>query len=431
MIFPKAEKLVTDPGDPATALVRAAGDEPLGWVLRTSPAADNVIGYKGPSDVLLGFDTHGKVVALAVAKSYDNEPYVRYVKDDDGFRTLFAGKSLDEMAGLDTKDVEGTTGATQTSQAIAQGLVVATAKKQAADREPPPAVESSTSRIAIADIGSAVVILAGLAMAFTNLRGIGWLRTAYQVIVFGYLGLMNGVLLSQAQLVGWAQAGVPHGAAALIFLAIAALLVPIATRRNVYCTHLCPHGALQQLTLRYARPHVVVPPRLMRLLAAIPAILLIVVVYVALTHAPRSLVDLEPFDAYVVRVAGGATLAIAIVGAIASCFVPMAYCRYGCPTGGLLEFLRRNGRSDRLTLRDAVGGGVRRSRRSSCGGRDRLTRVLRLAEGRFRPIYDEPDSRRGLPSHADRRRLRTRKSLVIPVSRTATRSAAPPRRGSG
>ena len=121
-IFPKAEKLVTDPGDPATALVRGPGDEPLGWVLRTSPAADNVIGYQGPSDVLLGFDPHGKVVALAVAKSYDNEPYVRYVKDDDGFRTLFAGKSLEEMAGLDVKaDVEGVTGATMTSQAIAPG----------------------------------------------------------------------------------------------------------------------------------------------------------------------------------------------------------------------------------------------------------------------------------------------------------------------
>jgi Na+-translocating ferredoxin:NAD+ oxidoreductase RnfG subunit len=354
VIFLKAEKLVVDPGDPATALVRTAGDEPLGWVLRTSPAADNIVGYQGPTDVLLGFDAHGKVVALAVAKSYDNEPYVRYVKDDDAFRTLFAGKSLEEMAGSNAKEVEGVTGATMTSQAVAEGLVIAASTKLAAEREPPQVVESWASRIAVADIGSAIVILAGIAMAFTRLRGIAWLRIAYQLVAFGYLGLANGVLLSQAQLVGWAQAGVPHGAWGLILLTIAALLLPIATRRNVYCTHLCPHGALQQLTLRVCRPRVVVPPRLRRILTAIPAILLVVVLVVAMTHAPLCLVNLEPFDAYVVRIAGGATLAIAIVGAVASCFVPMAYCRYGCPTGSLLEFLRRHGRSDRLTLRDGI-----------------------------------------------------------------------------
>ena len=354
VIFPKAEKIVTEPGDPSVALVRGVGDEPMGWVLRTSPAADNVVGYQGPTDALLGFDTHGKVVGLAVAKSYDNEPYVRYVRDDDGFRTLFAGKTLDTLAGLDAKEVEGVTGATMTSQAVAKGVVVAANQKRAAEREPPPVAESWWSRIPLADVGSALVILGGIAMAFTDLRGIGWLRVAYQLVVFGYLGLTNGVLLSQAQLVGWAQAGVPHGAGALLLLTIAALVLPIATRRNVYCTHLCPHGALQQLTLRYARPRVVVPPPLHRLLRAIPALLLVVVLVVALTHAPVSLVDLEPFDAYVLGVAGGATLAIAIVGAIASLFVPMAYCRYGCPTGSLLEWLRRHGRSDRLTLRDGL-----------------------------------------------------------------------------
>jgi NosR/NirI family transcriptional regulator, nitrous oxide reductase regulator len=354
VIFPKADKIVTEPGDPAVALVRGPGDEPMGWVLRTSPAADNTLGYQGPTDALLGFDTHGKVVGLAVAKSYDNEPYVRYVRDDDGFRTLFAGKTLDEMAGLDVKEVEGVTGATMTSQAVAKGVALAAGRKQAAEREPPPVVEAWWSRIAVADVGSAVVILAGIAMAFTSLRGIGWLRVAYQLVVFGYLGLTNGILLSQAQLVGWAQAGVPHGAGALILLTIAALVLPIATRRNVYCTHLCPHGALQQLTLRYARPRVVVPARLRRVLSAIPALLLVVVLVVAMTHLPVSLVDLEPFDAYVLGVAGGATLAIAIVGAVASLFVPMAYCRYGCPTGSLLEWLRRHGRGDRLTLRDGL-----------------------------------------------------------------------------
>jgi polyferredoxin len=66
------------------------------------------------------------------------------------------------------------------------------------------------------------------------------------------------------------------------------------------------------------------------------------------------LVDIEPFDAYLFPVAGWATITIALVGLAASLFVPMAYCRYGCPTGALLQFLRFNAASDRWSSRDWV-----------------------------------------------------------------------------
>ena len=69
---------------------------------------------------------------------------------------------------------------------------------------------------------------------------------------------------------------------------------------------------------------------------------------------PVSLVDLEPFDAWVIGLAGVAAATIAIVGLVASLFVPMAYCRYGCPTGALLQFLRFHGRSDRVSVQDVA-----------------------------------------------------------------------------
>ena len=140
-------------------------------------------------------------------------------------------------------------------------------------------------------------------------------------------------------------------------LTAAAMLLPITTKRNLYCTHLCPHGALQQLALHWARPRFHLSRRWRAILLLIPASLLVWTLLVAMTHWQFSLVNIEPFDAYVFRVAGWATLSIAIVGFVASLFVPMAYCRYGCPTGALLEYLRRNARSDRLTRRDALAVG--------------------------------------------------------------------------
>jgi hypothetical protein len=39
---------------------------------------------------------------------------------------------------------------------------------------------------------------------------------------------------------------------------------------------------------------------------------------------------------------------------VASFFVPQAYCRFGCPTGALLNFVRARGPADRFSRRDAA-----------------------------------------------------------------------------
>ena len=78
----------------------------------------------------------------------------------------------------------------------------------------------------------------------------------------------------------------------------------------------------------------------------IPFLLLAFVVFVALTEFDFPLANLEPFDGYVWEVAGGIAIAILLIGLVASAFVPMAYCRYGCPTGAMLK-LFEFGKNDR------------------------------------------------------------------------------------
>jgi NosR/NirI family transcriptional regulator, nitrous oxide reductase regulator len=69
---------------------------------------------------------------------------------------------------------------------------------------------------------------------------------------------------------------------------------------------------------------------------------------------PVDLANVEPFDAYLLTSAGIATITIAVLSLIAACFVPMAYCHYGCPTGALLNFVRRHGVNDRFGRREIV-----------------------------------------------------------------------------
>lgn len=55
--------------------VSDAAGQTVGTILRTSPAADCVIGYQRPSDAVVGFDNATRVVGVAILGSYDNEPY--------------------------------------------------------------------------------------------------------------------------------------------------------------------------------------------------------------------------------------------------------------------------------------------------------------------------------------------------------------------
>jgi Na+-translocating ferredoxin:NAD+ oxidoreductase RnfG subunit len=355
-IFPDAVAIEPDAGDPAVIRVQAADRIPLGWALRTSPAADRVIGYQGPTDAVIGFDTAGKVAGVAVLATFDNEPYVGYVRDDRAFRRVYRGMTIEELAGLDpaATGVEGVSGATMTSQAVAEGIVRAVRAHAAAPATGRSWIASLRRDLDGPRLGALGIIAAAIVTAFTRARGTWFGRLALPLAVIAYLGFGAGALLSQAQLWGWAQAGVPRGAIVLAALAAAAVLLPATTRKNVYCSHLCAHGAAQQVLVRFAKPKRSVPASLRPWLAALPWALLVVAILAAVFHLPLNLVDLEPFDAYLPAVAGTAALAIFAVGLVASAFYPMAYCRHACPTGALLDHLRLNSRSDCFTWRDAL-----------------------------------------------------------------------------
>jgi NosR/NirI family nitrous oxide reductase transcriptional regulator len=359
LVFPAARAIEPERGNPSVLHVRTADGGHAGWCLRTSPAADRVIGYQGPTDALVGFDPEDRIVGIAVLASFDNEPYVGYVRDDEAFRGLWRGMPIAELAGLDpaAHAVEGVSGATMTSQAVAEGII-----RAAHDWRHVPRPSRSPAAVMLEwfcgieppQWVAIAIMLTGLAVAFTRARGTWIGKYALPMAVFLYLGFGAGALVSMAQLLGWSQAGVPAGAAVLAVLTLVAFATPATARRNVYCAHLCAHGAAQQLFLRVAKPKGHVPRMLRPWLTALPWALLTVALLAVVIPLPIAVVDLEPFDAYLPLIAGIPALVIFAVSLVASIRYPMAYCRYGCPTGALLDHVRLNRKSGMVTWRDGV-----------------------------------------------------------------------------
>ncbi len=331
----------------------------IGYASRTSPHADYMIGYQGPIDVLIIQDLKERVSALAIRSSFENKPFVSYVREDEYFFNTFKGFTLDEIAQIDVVDaqIDGVSGATKTSITVAEGLIESAFEINRI-REPVP--PKPLINFKLRDVGTILVVLFAMLIAFTRLRGKRWLRIAFQILLVIYLGFINADMVSQALLIGWSKTGIAWQVApGLVFLTAATLLSPIFSGRQVYCTHICPYGAAQDLLARRIPFQISVRGKWEKMLSCIPVVLLVWCLVIAMGHLRFSLVALEPFDAFVFQIAGWVSISIAVIGLIASLFINRAYCRYGCPTGAMLKFLRFGGTSsEHLGRRDFIAAAL-------------------------------------------------------------------------
>lgn len=90
----------------------------------------------------------------------------------------------------------------------------------------------------------------------------------------------------------------------------------------------------------------------------LPAALLVASALLGIFYRSFDLATLEPFDGWAFKGAALISAIVAIVGLVASLFVPQAYCRYGCPTGELLKFIKGTGSRDQVATRDWIAGSL-------------------------------------------------------------------------
>lgn len=331
-------------------------------LIRTGPLTDNVIGYQGPTELMLRITAEDRVSRVRIRSSFDNEPYVDYVRTESGFWAIFEDRTITQLAEMDpeAEGVEGVSGATMTSLTVADTLV-ASAKRLVEQRSVPERSESAGVRWTRSDlltIGSLALLAIAGRLGWFRRR---WFRRLWLFAMVLVIGLMTGNLVSMALVAGWSVGGIAWQLApGLSAIAATAFLVPPITKSNPYCNHLCPHGAIQQ-SIRptsKSRRFVRIPPRFNGWLRRLPGATL-VVAYLALVTTPSiDVSSWEPFHAYLFRIAGWGSIGLAIGTLAISAFIPMGYCRLGCPTGRLIDYVRRSAASDRITHADGVAVGL-------------------------------------------------------------------------
>lgn len=331
--------------------VLAADGKVLGTLLRASRMGVSVRGFQGASDVLLALDpAQQTVLGAALHGSRDNEPYISDVRDGLLYDQPFAAMPVEDALGFEKGTAVMVSGASMTAESVEE-----TVKEMLRRHFAPPPAEPPL--LTLRDGLALAWIAAGLFVGLGPWRGRKQVRTVFAAVSVLTGGLWLGLMTGQDQWIKWSMRGSMAGTALpLLALTAAALVIPAAFGKNVYCAHICPHGAAQQLLGQLRKRRFALPPRLHRALVTMPWLTLGLLWLLAFLGIGFPFANAEPFEVWSTGFVALIPVLIFAGGLVAAAFLPQAYCHYGCPTGAVLKFLASS--PGRWTRRDAIAGGL-------------------------------------------------------------------------
>ena len=303
----------------------------LGSVVVSGSRTSHITGFAGPTPLLVALDPDGRVRGVLLRENSEDEGYLQDVIDS-GLLGQWDGLTPEQAV---LRQVDAVSGATMSSSSIIETLR-GTLRPLAGEERAASPEPVFWGRVAAVW----VVLLLDLAL-FLAPKRLRRLRPWLAAANAGVLGFWAGRMLSLAQACGWCMHGMPVRAwATTAAMAVLAVLLPLLTGRDFYCSHVCPYGACQVLLGRLRRTQARVPHWLGSGLRTLRGAVLGVA---WLGLAAGSAVDVggaEPFGAFQVRAASAGVLVLAAAFLLVSVFVPRGWCRYLCPTGRLLATAR-------------------------------------------------------------------------------------------
>lgn len=343
--LPEAHRLRLSSGANQGLTVYDSQRKLIGYATRTMPHSKSIKGYSGPSDLLIVYDHQEKLRGIGFRHSYDTTSHVDDVAKDYLFMEQWNGKSRDEIGRQDANELARfhiVSGASRTSEAAVRSVVLRAGLGSDAQFTGIQGV-----RFRWQDFGLILCALVGIALTFIKKPIFQRAKIWWHLAIVIYLGIICSDLIAQSLLVSWAEHGVPwQNLIGLVILVASAFAIPWATGKPIYCTHICPHGHAQRWLMKLlpARKKRHLPGPEKWSFSLLPGLLLITILVISFLDLPVDLAGFEPFDAWSIKGIGIATAAIAIISLIVSIWVPMGYCRYGCPTGFLLDLVKKHPR---------------------------------------------------------------------------------------
>jgi sulfite exporter TauE/SafE len=305
-------------------------------------------GYGGEVPSLIAVSPRGEVVAFEILADNQETPYYVGAMYGRSFQASYVGRTGKDAL-CPGVDVDAITGATVTSRAIAASVRESLGRVCRDILGLPGHAHTDAARplLFYVDLFVLVALFAGAALAYRRgIAGLSAVHVRYGILFVSvaYLGVLRGLHVTGLDFVRLVTGRHPavSGAPAW-FLLVLLFLAVTACWGKLYCSWICPFGAVQELLYR------LVPWRLpvsaavdakarhirLGLLGAWP------LAAVAVNNV--SVLSFEPLAAIFVSPARHGVWVLLLLGTVlaASLVVERFYCKYVCPVGGLVHLLSR------------------------------------------------------------------------------------------
>ncbi|MBU2567885.1 MAG: FMN-binding protein [Elusimicrobia bacterium] len=332
----------------------------------TDLVPDEGVGYGGEMKILVGVDLGGKITGIEVIQHSETSGYVSD-SSLEKFTGRFTGKTKNDKLEAG-QDIDGITGATLTTNAIAnavrKGLVVLaeqTGGFSDASGGPPARfathfaphtgtmttefATTTATRFSPRPVINLLLLAAFLCLAFYGffVRGdkhYGRVRNA--VIISGIIipgfylnipfSIINVLNVMTQRFTGFSFETMHYW----VFWAV--IFITLLLLGRFYCGWLCPFGFLEEiLNLRDTAGHSGAGKNMVD----IKYLLLWIAMVVSLVHNNPNLANYEPFSVVFGFVGGPPVILIALAALVMSVFFSRYFCRYFCPVGALLGICSR------------------------------------------------------------------------------------------
>ena len=340
-IFPNAKSFNYIEDKEKLSEVFDANNNRLGWFVCTSPWGDDVKGYGGPVPAIIGIDLSGTIKGISLLENTETGSFIDHVIKQG---LLLKWNGLDIKAALN-QDIDAITGATISSSAIIESIN----KRLSLLSE--VSMNFSKKKLNNKDIVAFLVLFIAIAFfLFPNYPFFRKYRWVFLIINVCVLGFLCGYFLSLDLFSSWIQQGFLEAHVFLIIVLIFTFLFGLRGKGNLYCSSVCPFGALQ-LLIGYKRKPINVSAKCAKILILLKNIVftfIIISIFLGLFNAKW----LSIFDPYIVFILKENTpfglMFFVLVLLVLSYFFRQPWCRFLCPIGTFMKYLTKSSSTPQL-----------------------------------------------------------------------------------
>ena len=308
-------------------------------------------GYGGPLTIMVGTDTDGNIVGVTVVDNRETPNFFRQLGNRK-FYDQFAGESYTGQFSLG-HDIDGVSGATMSSEAVAQGIRAAV-RDIAATAIPGSELPPIQQNIKFGVPEATLITLFFVSFFLHRLKQQPrikkygrWIVLLTGLVVLGFVlnkpfTLSNVVTLLSGYWPDW------HNNLYWFILLGGIVLVTVIQGKNPYCSWFCPFGAAQELlgALSGAKPYQ--PRYLYNKLRWLQRVLAFAAIALGLAVRQPGAVSYEPFGTlFDLQGSWPQWLLLALI-LFGSLIIYRPFCTYFCPLDPVVDYVgefRRLGKS--------------------------------------------------------------------------------------